>query len=438
MNSIQIKTEIPGPRSRELAARRKVSVVNAQGSAAPVYIAGAEGCFLTDVDGNVFLDFAGGIGTVNSGHRNPVILDKVKSQLEDYLHVCFTVVPYEPYITLAECLNEITPGNFAKKTLLVNSGAEAVENAVKVARYYTKREGIIVLEDAFHGRTFMTMSMTHKEMPFKHGFGPFASCVYRLPFPYDTKSVDANHFINELYDLLDRLGKEKIAAIVIELVTGEGGFLPANPGFVHEVRKVCTNNGIILVIDEVQTAFGRTGKMFASEWYDLEPDIITLAKSMSGGLPISAVTGRAEMMDCVHLGGLGGTFGGNPVACQSALGAIEIIERLESIGRLAELARTVPERMNSISNKSRFVSDVRGIGCMYSLEVSDGSSENNPSKEKASEVLNLCLQDGLIMILSGEHGNVIRTLFPLTISDDYLELGMSIIEKHLMEENNVN
>jgi len=409
------------------------SVANAHGSVSPIYVSKTEGCYITDVDGNTFLDFAGGIGSMNSGHCHPKILNKIKYQLEHYLHVCFSVSPYEPYILLAETLNRITPGRFNKKTLLVNSGSEAVENAIKVARCYTNRSRVVVFESAFHGRTFMSMSLTHKENPYKKGFGPLMPEVYRLPFPYKKTSDGIDKYTIPLYKLLDELSPDTIGAIVIELVLGEGGFMQADPTFIHELRNVCTKHGIVLVIDEVQTGLGRTGKMFACDWYELEPDIITLAKSMSGGLPISAVVGKAEMMDSVHVGGLGGTFGGNPVSCQSALGAIEIIENLIDCGRLEQLAYQTSERMDQIAGRSKFISDSRGIGCMYSLEVCDGTPEKNPSKEKAEQIQNGCLQDGLLMILSGEDGNVIRTHFPLSITDDDLEIGMSIIEKHLLE-----
>lgn len=431
MGSVDLKTEIPGPKSLALAERRKSAVVNAHVSVAPIYADSAQRATISDVDGNVFLDFAGGIGALNSGHRHPVILDRIRQQMDDFLHVCFTVTPYELYIELAEKLNEITPGDFPKKTLLVNSGAEAVENAVKVARYVTERPRVIAFEHSFHGRSLMTMALTYKEMPYKHGFGPFPEDVLRLPYPYSRDSLEVVHYIRALHELLDEAGAHTVAAVVIELVAGEGGFMPANREFVVELQNVCKENGIMLVVDEVQSGFGRTGKMFACEWYDLEPDIITLAKSLSGGLPLSAVTGRAEMMDAVHVGGLGGTFSGNPVACQSALGAMEVLEELKGSGRLDHLAKLIPQRFQAIRKQSRFVSDARGIGCMYSLEMCDGRAEERPSKKKANELLNRCLQDGLIMILAGTDGNVIRTLMPLTISDDELEEGIAILEKNV-------
>ncbi|MDP6594189.1 MAG: aminotransferase class III-fold pyridoxal phosphate-dependent enzyme [Candidatus Marinimicrobia bacterium] len=430
--SVNLQTDIPGPNSRALAERRKEAVVDAHGSVVPIYAASAEGATITDVDGNVFLDFAGGIGALNTGHRHSVILDRVRHQIDDYLHVCFTVTPYEPYVALAERLNRITPGDFPKKTLLVNSGAEAVENAVKVARYVTRRPRVISFEHSFHGRSLMTMALTYKEMPYKHGFGPFPEDVLRLPFPYKRDSSEGALFIRSLHALLDEAGADTVAAVVIELVAGEGGFMPANREFVAELRKVCTNEGIVLVVDEVQSGFGRTGKMFACEWYDLEPDIITMAKSLSGGLPLAAVTGRAEMMDAVHAGGLGGTFGGNSLACQSALGAIEILEKLRGDGRLDHLSGSIPHKFQALQERSPFVSDARGIGCMYSLEICDGTPAENPSKERANKLLDRCLQAGLIMILAGTDGNVIRTLMPLTISDGELKEGIEILEENIL------
>ena len=428
MGAVQLQTEIPGPNGRALADRRKKSVVDAHASVTPIFAARAEGATITDVDGNVFIDFAGGIGAMNGGHCHPAVVGEISQQLEDYAHLCFTVTPYEPYVALAEKLNDITPGDFAKKSLLVNSGAEAVENAVKVARYWTERPGAIVFEHAFHGRSLMTMALTHKEMPYRHGFGPFPDVVHRLPYPYK-RDEEA---ISEFDKLLDQRGGEAFAAVILELVAGEGGFMPSDKPFVAHVRKRCSEQNMVLIIDEVQTGFGRTGKMFASDGYGVEPDIICLAKSMSGGLPLSAITGRAEMMDKVHAGGLGGTFGGNPVACRAALAAIAVLEEMEQNGKMAELGEAIPERLHAIAERSPFVKEARGLGAMYSLEICDGLAEAAPSKERAEEVLHNCLADGLIMILAGTGGNVIRTLMPLTISDGELEEGMSILEKNIL------
>ena len=428
MGTVNIQTDIPGPKSKELAERRTKAVVDAHSSVAPVYTAKAEGATITDVDGNVFIDFAGGIGAMNTGHGNPVITDEIKNQVDDYLHVCFTVTPYEPYVALAEKLNTMTPGDFPKKTLLVNSGAEALENSVKVARYWTERSGVIVFEHAFHGRSLMTMALTYKDMPYRHGFGPFPDVIHRLPYPYNR----GKKAMEEFDSLLLEKGEESFAAVVIELVAGEGGFMPADKDFVAHIRKQCSDNGIVLVVDEVQTGFGRTGKMFSCDWYDLEPDIIAMAKSLTGGLPMSAITGQADMMDKVHAGGLGGTFGGNPASCQAGLAAIGQLEQLQASGRLDQLSTAIPQRLHVLSEKSPFVNEARGIGAMYSLELCDGASEAKPSKERASEVLQNCLQDGLIMILSGTYGNVIRTLMPLVISDAELDEGMAILEKNVL------
>ncbi|MDP6578229.1 MAG: aminotransferase class III-fold pyridoxal phosphate-dependent enzyme [Candidatus Marinimicrobia bacterium] len=428
MGTVNIQTDIPGPKSKELAERRTKAVVDAHSSVAPVYTAKAEGATITDVDGNVFIDFAGGIGAMNTGHGNPVITDEIKNQVDDYLHVCFTVTPYEPYVALAEKLNAMTPGDFPKKTLLVNSGAEALENSVKVARYWTERSGVIVFEHAFHGRSLMTMALTYKDMPYRHGFGPFPDVIHRLPYPYNR----GKKAMEEFDSLLLEKGEESFAAVVIELVAGEGGFMPADKDFVAHIRKQCSDHGIVLVVDEVQTGFGRTGKMFSCDWYDLEPDIIAMAKSLTGGLPLSAITGQADMMDKVHVGGLGGTFGGNPASCRAGLAAIGQLEQLQASGRLDQLSTAIPQRLHALSEKSPFVNEARGIGAMYSLELCDGASEAKPSKERASEVLQNCLQDGLIMILSGTYGNVIRTLMPLVISDAELDEGMAILEKNVL------
>ena len=428
MGTVHLQTEVPGPNSRKLAWRRKNAVVNGHASVTPIFAAKADGAAITDVDGNVFIDFAGGIGAMNSGHRHPAVVDEIGRQIDDYAHLCFTVTPYEPYVSLAEKLNDITPGDFPKKTLLVNSGAEALENAVKVARYWTERPGAIVFEHAFHGRSLMTMALTYKEMPYKHGFGPFPDVIHRLPYPYNR----GEEAVAEFDALLAQEGKDAFAAVIIELVAGEGGFMPADKSFVTHVRKQCSEQNIVLIVDEVQTGFGRTGRMFASEVYSLEPDIICMAKSMSGGLPLSAVTGRAEMMDKVHAGGLGGTFGGNPVACRGAMVAIAVLEELKQSGRMAHLAEDIVSRFHAISEKSSFVKEARGLGSMYSLEICDGTSGEAPSKNRAEEVVLNCLTDGLIMILAGTDGNVIRTLMPLTISDAELEEGIAILKKNIL------
>src|SRR5262245_5054325 len=328
--SIRLKTALPGPRSLELGRRRDAAVPRGVGHATPIYASEARGARVTDVDVNVLIDFAGGIGTMNVGHANPEVVRAASDQLSRFTHTCFSVAPYEPYVALAEKLNAIAPGRGPKKTMLANSGAEALENAVKIARHATGREAVVVFEHAFHGRTLLTMSMTSKVRPYKFGFGPFAPEVYRLPFPYEYRgrsagAAAAEASLEEFFKT--HVAAERVACIVLELVLGEGGFVVAPPDYVSALAKVCRAHGILLVADEVQTGFGRTGKMFACEHYGLEPDLVTMAKSLAGGLPLSAVTGRAEVMDSAHVGGLGGTYTGNPVACAAALAAIDVIEK---------------------------------------------------------------------------------------------------------------
>ncbi|HWZ87103.1 MAG TPA: aminotransferase class III-fold pyridoxal phosphate-dependent enzyme, partial [Thermoanaerobaculia bacterium] len=327
-SSIRLKTALPGPRSLELGARRAAAIPRGVGHATPIYVQSARGALLTDVDGNVLIDFAGGIGTLNVGHSNPDVVRAAAAQLERFTHTCFSVAPYEGYVALAEKLNAIAPGRPPKKTLLANSGAEALENAVKIARHATGREAVVVFEHAFHGRTLLTMSMTSKVRPYKLGFGPFAPEIYRLPFPYEYRghyagAAAAAAALEEFFKT--QVAAEKVACVVLELVLGEGGFIVAPPDYVGTLARICREHGILLVVDEVQTGFGRTGKMFASEHYGLEPDLVTTAKSLAGGLPLSAVTGRADVMDIPAPGGLGGTFGGNPAACAAANAVLEAL-----------------------------------------------------------------------------------------------------------------
>ncbi len=434
MSSIRLKTAVPGPRSQELAARRQRAVPKGIGHSTPVYAASASGALLTDVDGNVFIDFAGGIGTLNAGHANPEVVRAASAQLERFTHTCFSVAPYEGYVALAEKLNAITPGRFAKMTMLANSGAEALENAVKIARHATGRDAVVVFEHAFHGRTLLTMSMTSKVRPYKFGFGPFAPEVYRLPFPYeyrghyrgpDAAAAELDEFFRT------QVAAEKVACIVLELVLGEGGFVVAPRPYVDGLARFCRENGILLVIDEVQTGFGRTGRMFACEHYGLEPDLITMAKSLGGGFPISAVTGRAEIMDSAQVGGLGGTFVGNPVSCAAALAAIAFIERERLPERAEAIGAIVAERFRRFVDRFPFVGDARGIGAMRALEiVADGRSKE-PDKAKTDRVLRAAFDRGLILLSAGTSGNVIRTLMPLVVTDGELTEGLDVLESAL-------
>jgi 4-aminobutyrate aminotransferase/(S)-3-amino-2-methylpropionate transaminase len=430
--AIQLRTPIPGPRSSALGARRAAAIARGVSNTAPIFVASAAGARVTDVDGNVFLDFAGGIGTLNMGHANPDVVAAVREQVGRFTHTCFAVAMYEPYLELAEKLNAITPGGFAKKTILANSGAEAVENAVKIARRATGRSAVVVFEHAFHGRTLLGMSMTSKVQPYKLGFGPFAPEIYRLPFPYSYRAagpLDAAACRRTFEDLFAaEVAAEQIACVVIELVTGEGGFIVAPREWIRELAAICRERGILLVVDEVQTGFGRTGRLFASEHYDLEPDLMILAKSMGGGLPISAVTGRAEAMDAAGPGGLGGTYVGNPVACAAALAAIGYLEREGLVERASRIGEIVERRFAAWAGRHPSIGEARGLGAMRALEFVRDRASKTPDKDKVAAVVRHGWQNGLLLIAAGTFGNVIRTLMPLVVTDEELEEGLSVLE----------
>jgi 4-aminobutyrate aminotransferase/(S)-3-amino-2-methylpropionate transaminase len=394
----------------------------------PIFVTRAEGALVEDVDGNLLLDFAGGIGTLNVGHANPAVVEAASTQLRNFTHTCFSVAPYESYVRLAEKLNRITPGAFPKKTMLVNSGAEAVENAVKIARHYTKREAVIVFEHAFHGRTLLTMSMTSKVKPYKLGFGPFAPEIYRVPYPYIYRNpaVDLEDFMSA------HVAPENVSCVVLELVAGEGGFMVAPVDYVKKIEQLCKKFGILLVIDEVQTGFCRTGKMFASDHYELEPDLIILAKSLAGGFPLSAVTGRAEIMDSSQLGGLGGTFAGNPVSCAAALAAIEFMEKQKLADRAERIGINVRKTFMEWSEKDSSIGDVRGLGAMMAIEFVKDRKSKEPDKDRTNSIIKRSYENGLILIAAGTHGNVLRTLMPLIVSDDQLAEGLDVI-KHALQ-----
>lgn len=422
--TIHIQTPIPGPKSLSLLDRRKQHVPSGVFNSTPIFVDHASGAVVVDVDGNTLIDFAGGIGTLNAGHCNPEVLRAASEQMNRLTHSCFSVAMYESYITLAEKLNRITPGAFPKKTMFVNSGAEAVENAVKIARHHTKRSAVVVFEHAFHGRTLLTMSMTSKVKPYKHGFGPFAPEIYRLPYPYEYR--------NEIVDLEDffsaHVEPENIACVVIEPVLGEGGFVVAPESYLQRVEQVCRKHGILLIVDEIQTGFGRTGKMFASEYSGIQPDLFVLAKSMAGGFPLSSVTGRSEIMESAQVGGLGGTFSGNPVSCAAGIAAVEFIERQKLPERAQEIGRRVRDRFRRFAETSPAIGDVRGLGAMMALEFVKDRSSKEPDKDRTNAVIRRCLENGLILIAAGTYGNVIRTLMPLVITDDQLEEGLTVIE----------
>ncbi|HRC84663.1 MAG TPA: 4-aminobutyrate--2-oxoglutarate transaminase [Thermoanaerobaculia bacterium] len=433
--SIVLNTAIPGPRSQALLERRLAAVPRGISFTAPLFVERAEGALLHDVDGNTLIDFAGGIGTLNMGHANPAVVEAVQKQVARLTHTCFSVAMYEPYVALAEKLNEVTPGRFAKKTLLANSGAEAIENAVKIARHATGRPGVVVFEHAFHGRTLLAMTMTSKVKPYKLGFGPWAPEVYRMPYPYlyrrEAPASEAA-FAAEIDEFFyTYTAPENVACVVMELVTGEGGFVPAPPEYVRALSRYCREHGILFVADEVQTGWGRTGKLFASEHYGLEPDILTLAKSMGGGLPISAVTGRAEVMDSAQQGGLGGTYLGNPVACAAALAAIDYLERNRLVERAQEIGRTVERRFAAFAERFPFVGDARGLGAMRALEIVRDKASKAHDKETTQAVIQRAYLNGLLLVAAGTHGNIIRTLMPLVITDDQLSEGLDVLEAAL-------
>jgi 4-aminobutyrate aminotransferase/(S)-3-amino-2-methylpropionate transaminase len=419
--------------------RRQTAVARGVSHATPIFAARAEGAILEDVDGNRFLDFAGGIGVVNAGHRAPRVVAAIREQLDAFIHTCFSVAPYEKYIALAEKLNSLVPGAFAKKSVLVNSGAEAIENAVKIARAYTRRPAIICFEDAFHGRTMLTMSLTSKTHPYKAGFEPFATDVYRIPYAYcyrcsySLQYPSCNVFCAQhLEDTFKRVvASEAVAAVVVEPVLGEGGFVAPPREFFAILQETCKRHGILFIADEVQSGFGRTGTMFASEYYGITPDILVSAKSIAAGMPLAAVTGRAEVMDAPALGGLGGTYGGNPLACAAALAAIETLERENLPERAEKLGQRFDARARDWKKRWPLIGDVRGLGAMRALELVRSRDTREPAKEEAEEVLRHCREHGLILLSAGSYGNVLRLLVPLVITEDQFDEGLDVLESSL-------
>jgi 4-aminobutyrate aminotransferase/(S)-3-amino-2-methylpropionate transaminase len=435
MSTIQIRTEIPGPRSRALMARREAAVPRGPNNSTPIFMASAEGATLEDVDGNRYLDFAGGIGCLNVGHRTPRVMSALREQLEKHLHLCFAVTPYESYIALAEKLNALAPGKAPKKTIIVNTGAEAVENAVKIARAFTKRPAVICFEDAFHGRTLLTMTLTSKTHPYKAGFQPFASDVYRIPFAYPyraEKGATAETFAHHLENAFKRIvAPESVAAIIAEPVLGEGGFIVPPKDYFALLHKVCRQHGILFIADEVQSGFARTGKWFASEHFGIEPDLITMAKSLGGGMPIAAVTGRAEIMDAPGVGSLGGTFCGHPLSCAAALAAIETIEKENLLSRSVAIGRRFEERARAWQKKWPLVGEVRGLGGMCAMELVRDAATREPADAETKQVARLCYERGLITITAGTFNNVIRILVPLVVTDEQFDEGLGVIESAL-------
>jgi 4-aminobutyrate aminotransferase/(S)-3-amino-2-methylpropionate transaminase len=439
MKSIQLRTEIPGPNSKTLMKRREAAVPRGPYHATPIFAARSEGAIIEDVDGNTFLDFAGGIGCLNTGHRPAQVDSAIRQQLEKYLHLCFSVTPYEGYIAVAERLNVLAPGKFAKKTLLVNSGAEAVENAVKIARAYSKRPAIIAFNDAFHGRTMMALSLTSKTHPYKAGFEPFPGDVYRLPYAYCYRCSYGMTYpsckmtcATALEDAFKRVvSAESVAAVIAEPVLGEGGFVAPPKEFYSVLQEICRKHGILFIADEVQSGIGRTGKYFAIEHYGVEPDIIISAKSLGGGLPLAAVTGRAEIMDAAGIGGLGGTFGGNPLSCAAALAALDVMEKGGLLARSTHLGRKFEQRGKSWTKQFQIVGDVRGLGGMCAVELVKNPATREPAADETKKIAQYCYEHGLITITAGTYGNVMRILVPLIVTDAQFEEGLDVLESAL-------
>ena len=413
-----------GKTNKQLAEIRKNFVSNGVSAVAMNFIESGKGATLYDVEGKSYVDFAGGIGAMNVGHSHPKVVEAIVEQARKLTHSCFFVNPYESGVRLAEKLAEITPGTGPKKTVFLTSGAEAVENAVKVARVYTKRPAVICFENAYHGRTLLTMTMTSKIKPFKLGFGPMAPEVYRMPFG-DT--VDADYLLDYFNKYIN---PEAVAAVVAEPVQGEGGFITPGPDYFQKLVKICHDLGILFVADEIQSGMGRTGKMFAIENWGVEPDMICVGKSLAAGMPISAVVGRADIMDSVHVGGLGGTYGGNPVACAAALAVLDVFEQEGILEKAVALGKKLETKLTSYQSKYDFVGGLRGMGAMRGFEILTGPN-GGPAADKAKAVVDYCHANGLILLACGTYGHVIRILAPLVITDEELEKGFSILEKGL-------
>jgi 4-aminobutyrate aminotransferase/(S)-3-amino-2-methylpropionate transaminase len=426
-------TEIPGPVSRELMARRERAVARGVSTMLPVFITDAGGGVIVDADGNSFIDFGAGIAVVSVGNAAPRVAANVAEQVHRFTHTCFMVTPYEGYVAVCEKLAEHTPGDHEKRSALFNSGAEAVENAVKIARHHTGRQAIVVFDHAYHGRTNLTMALTAKNMPYKDKFGPFASEVYRVPMAYPLRwpggpDACAAEALNTFKSLVHaQVGEDNVAAVILEPIQGEGGFIVPPDGFIPGLAEFCGQNGIVFVADEIQTGFCRTGDWFAVDHEGVVPDLITTAKGIAGGLPLAGVTGRAEIMESVHAGGLGGTFGGNPVACAAALGAIETMEAEDLPGKARRIGEIMIPRLRKLAAEYPVIAEVRGRGAMLAIELNrPGTLEPDPATTAA--VSKACHQAGLITLTCGTFGNVIRFLPPLVIGEDLLDEGLSILE----------
>jgi 4-aminobutyrate aminotransferase/(S)-3-amino-2-methylpropionate transaminase len=431
----EVSGPVPGPNSAELGKRREAAVPRAVFNTVPIFVASGDGAEVTDVDGNRFIDLAGGLGVLNVGRSNGRVLEAVREQLEKYIHECFHVSMYEGYLELAEALNRLTPGDHSKKTMLANSGAEAVENAVKIARYSTGRDAVVGFTNGFHGRTLTAMTLTAKEMPYRHGFGPFAPEVHRVPFAYCYRcplglthpscGVACADFAADVID--SQIGASNVACLIVEPVQGEGGFVVAPDDWLPAIRAMCTERDILFVDDEIQSGMGRTGRMFAIEHYGVIPDIVTTAKSLGAGFPISAVTGPADVMEAPHVGGLGGTYGGNPVACAAALAVLAELTETDMLRRAETQGRIVRERLDPLVDRLSIVGEVRGLGPMVGLELVVDKNSKEPNKLATAAVAKRCHENGVLILKAGTYDNVIRLLAPLIISEDDLHEGLDVL-----------
>lgn len=441
MTSIQMRTSVPGPKARELLKRKERAVARGPFNTVLSFAAKGEGALLTDVDGNTFIDFAGAIGTLNVGHCPPSVARALKEQIDQYIHTCFNVMMYEPYIQLAEELARITPGQFAKKTFLASSGAEAVENAVKIARKYTGKKGILSFDRGYHGRTLLTMSLTSKVKPYKYQFGPFAPETHRIGYPYYYRKPEGlsdeqldDHLLDQLeHFFLAEAPADEIAAVLFEPVQGEGGFIAPSKRFMQGLKQICERHQILMIADEIQTGFGRTGSMFAVEQFGIEPDLMTLSKSLGAGLPISAVVGKAEIIDAPEVGEIGGTYAGSPLGCVAALEVIKMIEREGLVERSQKIGQAIANRFEAWQEKYAQIGDARGMGAMRAMELVKDPRTKEPHREATAQIIQVAQQKGLILLSAGLHSNVLRILVPLVITDDQLNEGLDVLDEALAE-----
>jgi 4-aminobutyrate aminotransferase/(S)-3-amino-2-methylpropionate transaminase len=436
MSAIRKVTEIPGPKSRAIFARRENVIPRGIHHATPIIAASARGALIEDVDGNRYVDLAGGIGTINVGHAAPAVVAAVREQLERFTHTCFQVTPYENYISLAERLIRLTPGAFPKKAMFLNTGSEVVENAVKIARHATGRPGVLCFEDGFHGRSLLALSLTSKVSPYKAGFGPFVGDIHRVPYGYCYRcAYQKTHpgcgiaCVDAIEDHFKRYADPSaIAAVIVEPVLGEGGFVVPPPEYLGRLAEFCRKRGILVIADEVQSGFGRTGRMFACEHYGLEPDILICAKSLAGGLPLGAVIGRADLMDSPGPGGLGGTFAGNPLALAAAHAVLDTFEQTDLLARANAIGARMDARAAEWAERFPLIGDIRRLGAMVGIELVQNRDTKEPAKEATNAIAKLACERGVVLITAGTYGNVIRSLVPLVISDEELDEALDVLE----------